>query len=107
MSWWLILIAVIMGLMLVGLSIYIVVIYVAENDRMSAWFPKAVVVTSFTLASVTVLLLPFDVANRKDPVTMSDYGGGLDVDLMWQIVLWTCASFIVVIIPFTTFFYEA
>jgi LMBR1 domain-containing protein 1 len=26
---------------------------------------------------------------------------------MWQIVLWTVASFIILIIPFTTFFYEA
>jgi LMBR1 domain-containing protein 1 len=106
-AWWLILVAVILSLLIVGLGIYIVVIFVAENDKMSAWFPKAVVVFGLTLASVTVLLLPFDVANRQDPVTMSQFGGGLDLALGWQILLWTDASMIVVIIPFATFFYEA
>jgi LMBR1 domain-containing protein 1 len=107
MNWWLIVVASIMSLLIVGLSIYIVVIYVAENDRLSAWFPKAVVVVGLSLASVSTLLLPFDVANRKDPATMSDWGGGLDVDLMWQIIFWSVASLVFVIIPFATFYYEA
>jgi LMBR1 domain-containing protein 1 len=100
-------IACVVSLIILGLSIWIVVIFIAENDKGAAWFPKSVVVTSLCLSCITVLMLPFDIANTRDPTSFRDVGGGLDMTLMWTIILWAVAVMVVVIIPFTTFFYEA
>jgi LMBR1 domain-containing protein 1 len=105
-TWWLVLIACLVATLIVGVSVYMVVIFAAEADRGMAWFPKAVVVFGFALSACIVLLLPLDVANRREPVTMSHYGGGLDLTVAWQVLLWTAAVTIVVIIPFATFYYE-
>ena len=107
MNWWLIVVACLVSLVLLFLSVWFIVYFIAENDRQAAWFPKAIAAVGLCLAMVTVLLLPFDVANRRDPTSMESFGGGLDTVKMWMICLWTVASFVIVIIPFTTFFYEA
>jgi LMBR1 domain-containing protein 1 len=106
-NWWLVSIAVICGLLTVGVALYIVVIFTRQSDRVGALFPKGVALMGLTLACFTVLLLPFDVANRKDNTDVQSVGGGIDVALLWVIILWAVAAFVVVIIPFATFFYEA
>jgi LMBR1 domain-containing protein 1 len=105
--WWLVLVAVIISLLVLGVCTYIVVLYQSEFDRGRAWFPRIVCIFSLTLACVTVLLLPLDVANRKDPTIAESTGGGLNLELAWQIILWTVAAMIIIVIPFTTFYYEA
>ena len=105
-NWWLIVVAVVVCLVVLGLSCYFVVIFIAENDKASAWFPKAVVVVSLSIAMIGVLLLPFDIASRKDPTTMSKLSG-IDTELMWQVLLWIIGGLVIVIVPFTMFFYEA
>lgn len=107
-NWWLIVLAVLISIVLLGMSVYFVILYQSEEDRTSAWFPKVVVVLGLTLACCTVLLLPLDVANRKDPTAMKRFNSTeLDTALMWQIILWMLGIMVVVIIPFTTFYYEA
>ena len=106
-SWWLVLIACIVSLVLLALAVWFVAHYVAENDRSSAWFPKSIAALGLALAMCAVLLVPLDIANRRNPTEMGRFGGGLNTELMWQIILWLMASFVVVIVPFTTFYYEA
>ena len=106
MNWWMIIVAVVAALLTVGISLYIVIWFSAPQDK-TAYFPKGVAVAGLTLACFTVLLLPFDVANRREPTSFRELGGGLDVAAMWQVCLWTVAVFVLVIIPFATFFYEA
>lgn len=106
-NYWLIIVAAIMSILILGIVFYLIVLYSSEDDKNQAWLPKIIVVLGLSLACFTVLLLPYDVANRKDPTRFASYGGGLDTALMWQIALWSIAVFTIVIVPFTTFYYEA
>jgi hypothetical protein len=78
----------------------ILVYFQAEEDRNTAWMPKIAVVLGLTLASLVVLLPPLDVANRGS-------GGELDVSLLYQVMFVSIAVWVVVIIPFLIFYYEA
>eukprot|EP01065_Artemidia_motanka_P053267 TRINITY_DN9849_c0_g1_i1.p1 TRINITY_DN9849_c0_g1~~TRINITY_DN9849_c0_g1_i1.p1 ORF type:complete len:545 (+),score=198.98 TRINITY_DN9849_c0_g1_i1:73-1707(+) len=71
------------------------------------WALKLIAVFALSLAAWISLLLPYDVANRKDPTVRDAKGGGLDVALMWQMTLWCVVAMTVVILPFGFFVYEA
>eukprot|EP01062_Namystynia_karyoxenos_P069757 TRINITY_DN65216_c0_g1_i1.p1 TRINITY_DN65216_c0_g1~~TRINITY_DN65216_c0_g1_i1.p1 ORF type:complete len:554 (+),score=247.12 TRINITY_DN65216_c0_g1_i1:133-1662(+) len=106
-SWWLVLIAIIGVILTMGVAAYIVVLYSSLEDRNQAWFPKVVVLLGLTLAGFTVLLLPYDVANRQNPEIMDDQGGGINTAVCWQVVLWSIVIMVLFVTPFTTFYYEA
>ena len=106
-EWWLILIAVIAAVMTVGLTIYMVVLFQAEEDKTQAWFPKVVVVLGLSLACFNVLLLPYDVANRQQPDVFGNTGGGINTVVAWQIVMYCVAAFTFIIVPFAIMYYEA
>lgn len=107
MLWWLVVIACIVALLTLGLVIYLVVLFQSEDDKNQAWFPKIIVVLSLTLACFNVLTLPYDIANRKDPTVEGLPGGGIDVTLVWQIVLYGIAGLSFAVVPFAMFYYEA
>lgn len=107
LNWWLIVVAVLAFFLTIGLVFYLVFLYQSEEDKNQAWLPKIIVVSGLSLACFNVLLLPYDVANRFDPEVANSAGGGIDVVLMWQIVLWAIAAFTFVIVPFAIFYYEA
>jgi LMBR1 domain-containing protein 1 len=106
-SWWLILIAVILALGILGLTFYFVWLYSSEDDKNQAWLPKIIVMLGLSFATYNVLLLPYDVANRFNPQLAGSAGGGINIVLMWEIVSWTIAGFTFVIVPFAMFYYEA
>lgn len=106
MTWWLILLAVLIGVLIFGLSIYFVYIFSSEADDGAAYFPKTVAVLGLTLALLTVFLLPFDVATKVDPTTFNE-ASTLSMQTMWEAIFWTVTGFVLVLIPFTTFYYEA
>jgi len=54
-----------------------------------------------TLAWAQVLMLPLDVSN------MTGFGGGLDMKLFWFIVYITTAVFVLVLLPWFIYYYEA
>jgi LMBR1 domain-containing protein 1 len=107
MNWWLILTAVLGVLLTIGVSVYIIFALTTPTELKTAIFPKIVALLGLTCAFCAVLLLPYEVANRQDPTAVGEYGGGIDTALMWQIMLWTSAALIIVVIPFAMFFYEA
>lgn len=106
-SWWLILIAVVIAIITIATIIYLLVLFQAEEDRTQAWFPKVVVVAGLALAAFNVLLLPYDVANRQDPTVFGNEGGGLNTTVAWQIVLYCIAGFVLILVPFAMMYYEA
>eukprot|EP00744_Colponema_vietnamica_P012293 GILI01017269.1.p1 GENE.GILI01017269.1~~GILI01017269.1.p1 ORF type:complete len:475 (-),score=110.88 GILI01017269.1:163-1587(-) len=106
-SWWLILIAVVIAVITIATIIYLLVLFQAEEDRSQAWFPKVVVVAGLSLAAFNVLLLPYDVANRQDPTVFGSEGGGLNTTVAWQIVLYCIAGFVLILVPFAMMYYEA
>lgn len=108
LDWWLLTTVIIGSLLTLGLGGYFVFIFTVPQELKKVYFPKLIATFGFALALMTVLLLPVDVANRKDPTAVaSKTGGGLDTVLMWQICLWTLIGMVIVVIPFATFFYEA
>lgn len=107
MNYWLLIIAIIMAFVVVGLAVYLVIIFQSEEDKMQAWLPKVIVVLGLSLACFNVLLLPYDVANKKSTSVANSVGGGIDTVLMWQIVSWSIAGFTFLLVPFAMFYYEA
>eukprot|EP01118_Nematostelium_gracile_P010170 TRINITY_DN3485_c0_g1_i1.p1 TRINITY_DN3485_c0_g1~~TRINITY_DN3485_c0_g1_i1.p1 ORF type:complete len:488 (-),score=119.73 TRINITY_DN3485_c0_g1_i1:108-1571(-) len=96
----LIAVAVVVPIVIVAVNLYILVYFQHEEDKNTAIFPKIVVITGLTLTCLNVLLLPFDVANAR-----SD--GGFPMQTIWLVFYVIVAVMIVVILPFSIFYYEA
>jgi LMBR1 domain-containing protein 1 len=84
-------------------NIYILAYYCHPDDKGfgSALICKIVVVLGMTLAWAQVLMLPLDVANNRS------FGGGLNMQIFWEIVYITSAIMVVVIIPSLSAYYES
>jgi len=104
---WLIIVAVVMAVFVLGLVFYLVFLYQSEDDKNQAWLPRIVVIAGLTLACFNVLLLPYDIANRQNPQLADATGGGINTVLCWQIVLISIAAMTFVVVPFCIFYYEA
>ena len=107
MNWWLIITAVVGALLTVGVSAYIIFVLTTPSELKTAIMPKIVALIGLTCCFAGILLLPYEVANAKDPTSVDQYGGGINTVLMWQILLITAGVLIVVLIPFAIYFYEA
>lgn len=79
-----------------------VLLFSSKFDRWQGWIPKLVVVFGITLGVCVVFTLPFDVWNTTQK-------GGLDVALpiIWQVLFAVVAVMILLVLPFTFFYYEA
>lgn len=106
-SWWLILIAIILSFLVLGLVFYLVFLYSSEEDRNQAWLPKGIVILGLSLACFNVLLLPYDVANRMNPAVADSTGGGINTVLLWQIIMYAIAVMTFLIVPFCMIYYES
>lgn len=100
MNIWLIIVACIVPFLIIACAFYFLVYFSSPDDKYQAWLPKIVVVAGLSLACFSILLLPLDVANNNSQ-------GGLNLDITWQILYAVIALFVVVIIPFFIFYYEA
>jgi len=98
-------------LILLIASIYFLVYYQHPDDRNTAYFPKFVVIGAFILAGMTLLLFPLDVANNEGYSGCSGFDtnicGGLNMRLFWDVTAWLIFIWIFLLIPFSTFYYEA
>eukprot|EP01061_Rhynchopus_euleeides_P018825 TRINITY_DN31050_c0_g1_i1.p1 TRINITY_DN31050_c0_g1~~TRINITY_DN31050_c0_g1_i1.p1 ORF type:complete len:516 (+),score=179.03 TRINITY_DN31050_c0_g1_i1:309-1856(+) len=109
MNWFLIIVAIVVVIVTILINIRLLSVYLdpEEKHQGGGYFPKFCLVLGLSLAAFASLLLPFDVANRKDPTIREDTGGEIDVALMWQITLWGIAGMSIVVLPFALFYYEA
>lgn len=96
----LVIISIVMFVAIAVASFYVLVYFQHEADRNTAIFPKVLVVTSLTLASVSILMLPLDVSNARTD-------GGFPMTELWYTVYIIMAILIVLLIPFAIFYYEA
>jgi len=98
-------------LILLIVAVYLLVYYQHPDDRNDAYFPKVVVIIGIMLAGATCLLLPLDVANNEEYAGCDGYNtklcGGLNMELFWDIFFWLIPIWVFLMIPFSTFFYEA
>lgn len=110
MNWVLIIVTVIVGLLAIGVSLYLLIAYQHPEDKNQAWFPKIIVLLGLSISIWTVLLFPLDVANVKS----------CDLDIPWSSCsftfpmksLWYAAyigNIVItfVLVPFALFYYEA
>jgi LMBR1 domain-containing protein 1 len=109
-NWLLVIVTVVVALLSVGVSLYLIIIYQHPQDKNQAWFPKFVVLCGFSLAFMTVLLFPLDVANTASceldlPLSSCTYT--FPMDLLWQIAYIANVVIVFLLVPFTIFFYEA
>lgn len=104
---WLIIVAVVVSLFVLALVFYLMMLFMSPDDKNQAWLPKIITVVGLCLACFNVLLLPYDVANRQNPEVADATGGGINVVLVWQIIMWTICAFTFVVVPFAMFYYEA
>eukprot|EP00921_Rhytidocystis_pertsovi_P002049 GHVQ01003514.1.p1 GENE.GHVQ01003514.1~~GHVQ01003514.1.p1 ORF type:complete len:609 (+),score=67.61 GHVQ01003514.1:86-1828(+) len=73
-------------------------------------FAKLTILLGLQLGWLMVVLLPIDVYNYNPPVLGdggSLEGGGMNMRLFWQTVWWLVAVYLVVLLPFASFYYEA
>jgi len=98
-------------LILLVVAVYLLVYYQHPDDHNDAYFPKLVVIIGIMLAGATCLLLPLDVANNEGYAGCDGYNtrlcGGLNMTLFWDIFFWLIPIWVFLMIPFSTFFYEA
>jgi len=96
----LVIISIVMFVAIAVASLYVLVYFQHEADRNTAIFPKILVVTGLTLASVSIMMLPLDVSNART-------NGGFPMTELWYTVYIIMAIMIVLLIPFAIFYYEA
>jgi len=108
---WLICVTVIGFVILTVVGLYLVVKYQHPDDKNDAYIPKLVVMFGFVLSGATVLLLPLDVANNEGYAGCDGFDtaicGGLNMELFWEIIYWLIPIWIFILIPVSTFYYEA
>jgi LMBR1 domain-containing protein 1 len=100
---WLIVLTIICGVMMIGINIYLFVLYSHPDDNKDVvgWIGRIVVLGGSCLTWALVLLLPLDVANSRG------IGGGFNMELFYQIMLLAHFIFLIVLIPITIFLYES
>lgn len=99
----LIILAIIFVLILLAINIYILVLYVHNDDKGfgTALYCKILVVLGLTLCQAQALLVPLDVANNS---AQNDFG--LDMKGFWLFIYMTLLLSITLLLPFALFFYE-
>ena len=78
----------------------LLVYFQSEEDHNTAYPPKIAVIIGLTLTCLLVLMLPLDVANRSA-------GGGLPMELLWQIMYIAVSVMCIGVVPFMMLYYEA
>ncbi|EGC35822.1 hypothetical protein DICPUDRAFT_54958 [Dictyostelium purpureum] len=96
----LIIVAVVIPALVALGGLYLIVYFQHPDDKNVAYFPKVIVILGITLAAVSVLMLPLDVANNGGQ-------GGFPMETLWIVVYIITGCFAIVICPFAMFFYES
>lgn len=109
-NWFLILVTVVVAVLVVAANLHILVHFQHPEDRNQAWLPKVVVVFGMSLAMMSVLMFPLDVANRgacSDHVALSACNFSMPMKELWYTVYMTGSILVLFVIPFASFYYEA
>eukprot|EP00588_Corethron_pennatum_P012288 CAMPEP_0194269994 /NCGR_PEP_ID=MMETSP0169-20130528/4077_1 /TAXON_ID=218684 /ORGANISM="Corethron pennatum, Strain L29A3" /LENGTH=546 /DNA_ID=CAMNT_0039011883 /DNA_START=99 /DNA_END=1739 /DNA_ORIENTATION=+ len=101
--------ALIMCLVLNGV---VLISFQHPDDKNQAYAPKVVVLAGLLLAEATVAALSLDVANGAGSPACTqgpDDGlcGGIDMLFLWELLHMAGFAFVLVVVPFTMFYYEA
>lgn len=105
----LLIVAIIVCVLVFIFNVYLLVNYQHPDDVNQAYFPKFVVVLGLSVAVISILMLPADVANRQ-ACRHSIYNGACQLTLpmkdLWLAVYIADAILVFLVIPFAIFYYE-
>lgn len=105
----LVIVAVVVSVLVLLVSVYLLINYQHPDDANQAYFPKLVVVLGLTVAVLSILMLPADVANRQ-ACSKAVYSGACNLTLpmktLWLVVYIVDAVLVFLVIPFAMFYYE-
>ncbi|KAG1371533.1 LIMR family protein [Cocos nucifera] len=105
----LVIVAVVVSVLVLLVSVYLLVNYQHPDDVNQAYFPKLVVILGLSVATISILMLPADVANRQ-ACRHAIYNGACNLTLpmktLWLAVYIADAVLVFFIIPFAMFYYE-
>nr|XP_024361955.1 LIMR family protein Os06g0128200-like [Physcomitrium patens] len=89
---------------------YFLINYQHPDDHNQAYLPKGIVIFGLSIAQISILMLPADVANRnacKNSVYLNACNYTLPMKDLWYAVYIIDAIFLFFICPFSFFYYEA
>mmetsp|Transcript_10640 Transcript_10640/g.20578 ORF Transcript_10640/g.20578 Transcript_10640/m.20578 type:complete len:512 (-) Transcript_10640:1610-3145(-) len=100
---WLIVVTVVLSVALIVATFWIVIHYLDETEKGfgDSWLCKIMVIFGFMLCWAQVLALPLDAANARGS------GGGLEMDVLWQIIYIMVFVMVCFLLPVTMFYYES
>ncbi|XP_010262857.1 PREDICTED: LIMR family protein At5g01460 [Nelumbo nucifera] len=105
----LVIVAIVVCVLVFIFNVYLLVNYQHPDDVNQAYFPKFVVVLGLSVAAISILMLPADVANRQ-ACRHAIYSGACNLTLpmkeLWLIVYIVDAVLVFFVIPFAMFYYE-
>eukprot|EP01036_Dinobryon_divergens_P035013 gene35013-45323_t len=109
-------IVILMILMLI-INTYLLIHWQHPEDKNESVLARVLILFGFQLSSVSVLMLPIDVANdagnpkcdSSSPLSIgsSDYCGGINMFYLWDCMFGMIYFTVIVLIPFATFYYES
>lgn len=106
----LVIVAIVVCVIVFLFNVYLLVNYQHPDDANQAYFPKIVVVFGLSIAAISILMLPADVANRQ-ACRHAIYNGACNLTLpmkdLWLVVYIVDAVLVFFVIPFAMFYYEA
>jgi LMBR1 domain-containing protein 1 len=105
---WLIVVTVVLTVALLVATFWLVIHYLDETEKGfgDSWLCKIMVVKSmqmfgFMLCWAQVLALPLDAANARGA------GGGLDMEVLWEVIYMMVFAMVCFLLPVTMFYYES
>ncbi|CAJ2670740.1 LIMR family protein At5g01460-like [Trifolium pratense] len=105
----LVIVAIVVVAIVFLVNVYLLVNYQHPDDVNQAYFPKFVVVFGLSVAAISILMLPADVANRQ-ACRHAIYNGACNLTLpmkdLWLAVYVIDAILVFFVIPFAMFYYE-
>ncbi|CAK8541918.1 unnamed protein product [Lathyrus sativus] len=105
----LVIVAIVVCVIVFLVNVYLLVNYQHPDDVNQAYFPKFVVVLGLSVAAISILMLPADVANRQ-ACRHAIYNGACNLTLpmkdLWLAIYVIDAILVFFIIPFAMFYYE-
>lgn len=105
----LLIVAIIVCVLVFVFNVYLLINYQHPDDVNQAYFPKFVVVLGLSVAVISILMLPADVANRH-ACRHALYNGACQLTLpmkqLWLAIYIIDAILVFLVIPFAMFFYE-
>jgi LMBR1 domain-containing protein 1 len=95
------------------INLYIIAYFQHPDDKNQSYYAKTLIIFGFMLTSLSVLLIPVDVANNEgspgcdlpdQPTTL--YCGGLKTFIFYEVLFCMICFVVIGLVPFATFYYE-